>query len=66
MAINNVSFDGLNRQSIETNNALNALNNNTDMAQVPKLAALLQAQASALESLKKAADEATRAMVGKA
>ena len=64
MAISNVTFNGLNAQSVAAYNALQALEGNTDMAKIPMLAAALQAQSSALESMKKALDEATRALAG--
>lgn len=59
--ISAANFSGLNKQSYATYDALTALNN-ADIKDIPKLAAMLQAQSSALESLKKAHDDAFKAM----
>ena len=65
MAINNVSFQGLSQQANATNDALEALSSNTDVSKIPELAAKLQMQSSALESPKKATEQAINALAGK-
>lgn len=65
MAISNVSFQGLSQQANATNAALEALSSNTDVSKIPELAAKLQMQSSALESHKKATEQAINALAGK-
>lgn len=65
MAISGVNFQGLNQQATATNSALQDLSNNTDPTKIPELAARLQLQSSALESHKKATEQAINALAGK-
>ena len=65
MTINTGYFNGLGAQSTATNSALTALVSNTDPTKIPVLAAQLQAESAALESMKKAMDDAIKAMAGK-
>jgi hypothetical protein len=66
MSVSSVNTAGLTNQSEALQDAIQALNNNKDPAKIPALAANVSVISAALESLKKAQDDASKAQAGRA
>ena len=66
MSVSSVNTAGLSHQSNALQDAINALNSNSDPAKIPALAANVSVISAALESLKKAHEDANKAQAGRA
>jgi hypothetical protein len=66
MSVSGVNTSGLTNQSNALQSAIADLNSNTDPAKIPALAANVSVISAALESLKKAQDDSSKAQAGRA